>query len=72
MNETIQNKAKKQKGGFFRMFPGTLGTSLLGNLLTGKGMKAKIPGRRVMGAGDSFIIIKTRAVEVTIRTGHDF
>ena len=30
------------------MLLGTLGTSLLENLLRGKGVKAKIPGRRVI------------------------
>ena len=36
-NETIKNEAKKQKGRFIGMLLGTLGASLLGNLLTGKG-----------------------------------
>ena len=36
LNETIKNKAKEQKGGFPSMLLGTLGASLLGNLLTGK------------------------------------
>ena len=35
-SETIQNEAKEQKGGFLGMLLGTLGTSLLENLLTGK------------------------------------
>ena len=35
--ETIKNETKEQKGGFLSMLLGTLGTSLLGNLLTGKG-----------------------------------
>ena len=34
--ETIQNKAKKQKGGFLSMLLGTLGASSLGNILTSK------------------------------------
>ena len=34
--ETIQNEAKEQKGRFLSMLLGTLGASLLGNLLTGK------------------------------------
>ena len=37
VRETIKNEAKEQKGGFPRMLLGTLGASLLGNLLTGKG-----------------------------------
>ena len=37
VSEIIENDAKKQKGGFLSMLLGTLGASLLGNLLTGKG-----------------------------------
>ena len=33
-----QNEIKEQKGGFLSMLLGTLGASLLGNLLTGKGI----------------------------------
>ena len=37
VSKTIKKEAKEQKGGFLRMLLGTLGASLLGNLLTGKG-----------------------------------
>ena len=37
ISKTIKIVAKEQKGGFFNMLLGTLGASLLGNLLTGKG-----------------------------------
>ena len=37
VSEIIKNKAKEQKGGFFGMLLCTLGSSSLGNLLTGKG-----------------------------------
>ena len=37
VSKTIKNEAKEQKGGFLSMLLGTLGASLLGNLLTGKG-----------------------------------
>ena len=36
VTKTIKNETKEQKGGFLSMPLGTLGTSLLGNLLTGK------------------------------------
>ena len=36
--KTITNETKEQKGGFLSMLLGTLGASLLGNLLTGKGL----------------------------------
>ena len=47
--------------GFLGMLLGILGAGLLGNLLTGKGAKAKILGKRVMRAGEG-----------TIRAGQDF
>ena len=38
VSETIQNEAKELKGGFLSMWLGTLGASLLRNILAGKGM----------------------------------
>ena len=39
VSEIIQHEVKEQKGGFLSMLLGTLGASLLGNLLTcGKGV----------------------------------
>ena len=38
VTKTIKNETKKQKGGFLSMLLGTLGASLLGNSLTGKGI----------------------------------
>ena len=38
VSKTIQNEAKEQEGGFLSMLLGTLGASLLGNILGGKGM----------------------------------
>ena len=38
VTETVQNEVKEQKGGFLSMLLGTLGASLLGNLLAGKGV----------------------------------
>ena len=55
VSETIKNEAKKQEG----MLLGTLGASLLGNLLKSKGVKQpKILGQEVITAGED-----------TIRTG---
>ena len=51
-------KKKKKKDAFLIMLLGTLSASLLRNLLTGKGVKTKIPGRRVVTAD-----------KVTIRIG---
>ena len=36
VTKTIKNEKKEQKGGFLSMLLGTLGASLLGNLLAGK------------------------------------
>ena len=38
VTKTIKNETKKQKEEFLSMLLGTLGASLLGNLLTGKGI----------------------------------
>ena len=37
ITESVQNEIKEQKVGFLSMLLDTLGASLLGNLLTGKG-----------------------------------
>ena len=38
VTKTVKNNAREQKGGFLSMLLGTLGASLLGNLLAGKGI----------------------------------
>ena len=38
VTKRIKNETKEQKGGFLSMLLGTLGVSLLGNLLAGKGI----------------------------------
>ena len=38
VTKTIKNETKEQKGGYLSMLLGTLGTSLLGNMLAGKGI----------------------------------
>ena len=42
VTKTINNETKKQKGGFLNMLLGTLGASLLGNLLVRKGIAASM------------------------------
>ena len=37
ITKTNENETNEQKGGFLGMLLGTLGASLLGNMLTGKG-----------------------------------
>ena len=48
VTKTVQNDVKEQKGGFLSMLLSTLGASLLGNLLTGKGIYRAGKGKRVL------------------------
>ena len=41
VSETVQNEVREQKGGLLSMLLGTLGASLLGNILAGKGAITK-------------------------------
>ena len=47
VSKTMENETKEQRGGFLSMILGTLGSSLLGNLLTG--------GKGIMRAGDGTV-----------------
>ena len=47
VSKAIKNETKEQKGGFLSMLLGTLGASLLVNLLTG--------GKGIMRAGDGIV-----------------
>ena len=47
VSKTIKNETKEQKGGFLSILLGTLGASLLSNLLTG--------GKGIMRAGDGIV-----------------
>ena len=53
VSETIQNEGKEQKEGFLRMLLGTLGASLLGNILADKGMNRAGEGFLRAGYGSS-------------------
>ena len=57
--KTIIKETKEQKIGFLSVFLGILGTSLLGNVFTGKG---------AIGAGEDTI----GTGEGTVREGQDF
>ena len=59
VSETTQNEAKEQRGGFLGMLLGTLGASLLGDILS-KGLS----GKGVIRAGEGTI----RAGEVSKRS----
>ena len=53
--ETVQSEIKEQKGGFLSMLLGTLAASLLGNLLTGKGINRAGKGRGINRAGEGIV-----------------
>ena len=55
VSETIQNEAKEQKRGFLSMSLGTLGASLLGNILAGKGAIAKRQGRGINRTSEEIV-----------------
>ena len=50
ITETVKNEVKEQKDGFLSMLLGTLGASLLGDLL-----RKNLSGRSVIGAGEGTI-----------------
>ena len=55
VTKTTKNETKEQKGEFLSMLSGTLGDSLLGNLLAGKGIvrtgSGNKKGERIVRAG---------------------
>ena len=51
VSKTIKNETKEQKGGFLSMLLGTLGATLLGNLLSGKGIARAGSGKGIVRAG---------------------
>ena len=52
VSKAIKNDTKEQKGGFLSMLLGTLGASLLGNLLSG--------GKGIMRAGEGSVASRTK------------
>ena len=52
VSKTIKNETKEQRGGFLSMLIGTLGASLLGNLLTG--------GKGIMRAGEGSAVSRAK------------
>ena len=50
VTKTIENETKEQTGGFLSMLLGTLGASLSGNLLSGKGLACA--GEGIVKAGE--------------------
>ena len=52
VSKTIENETKEQRGGFLSMLPGTLGASLLGNLLIG--------GKGIMTASEGSVTSRAK------------
>ena len=61
--ETIKNETKEQKGGFLGTLVGTLGSILLGNVLSGKGIvragSGNKKGKGIVRAGYGKEIVRT-------------
>ena len=60
VSKTIENETKEQRGGLLSMLLGTLGASLLGNLLTG--------GKGIMRAGEGYVVTRAKG-EGIVRAG---
>ena len=60
VSETIQNKVKKRKERFLSMLLGTLGASLLGNMLAGEGINRAGEGFIRAGYGSEGSVIKKK------------
>ena len=59
VSKTMENETKEQRGGFLSMLLGTLGASLLGNLLTGgKGIMRADDG--IVRAGEGNVVSKAK------------
>ena len=60
VSKAIKNETKEQKGGYFSMLLGTLGASLLGNILTG--------GKGIVRAGEGSVASRTKGYGI-VRAG---
>ena len=60
VSKTIKNETKEQRGGFLSMLLGTLGASLLGNLLTG--------GKGIVREGEGSVASRTKGKGI-VRAG---
>ena len=59
VSKTIKNETKQQRGGFLSMLLGTLGASLLGNLLSG-GTGIMRTGEGIVRAGEVNVVRKAK------------
>ena len=68
--ETVQNEVKEQIGRFLSMLLGTLGASLLGDLLTGRGMYRAGKRKGVIATRQGRAKGINRAGEGIVRAGY--
>ena len=61
VSKTTENETKREASGFLRMLLGTLGATLLGNMLTKK---------RILGAGYGFKDFQSKEREGILRSGY--
>ena len=71
VTKTIKNEAKEQKGGFLSMLLGNLGASLLGNLLTGKGIVKASSGNK-KGKGIVSLVLENDGILKTTSSFNKF
>ena len=72
ITETVQNEVQEQKGGFLSALLGTLGASLLGDLLIGQGAIAKSEGRGIYRAGKWKLVTEIIIVKWIFNTAPPF
>ena len=69
VSKTVQNEVKEQKRGFLSLLLATLGASLLGNLLTGKGIVRAGTGNHSLNSSTSYENKKGKGI-VRAGSGH--
>ena len=70
VSKTIENETKEKRGGFLSMLLGTLGASLLGNLLTGKVIMRA--GEGIVRAGEGSGSKRKPKCTITISSIHKY
>ena len=65
VSETLKNEVREQKEGFISMLLGTLETSLLGNMLAGKGVIRAGEATARVGYGSKRSLLKKKKISST-------
>ena len=64
VSETVRNEADEKEGGFLSMLFGTLGETLLGNMLAGKGINRA--GEGIIRAGQGSNLQNTKILNFAL------